>query len=83
MSLISLTCEKLLFLAVPIFRHAIFGSVLLAVPYIFVFSYFLGGLLFLACLFLAVLLLAGLGTMQCDMWQQVRVPCWMTCGSIF
>jgi hypothetical protein len=33
--LITLTCEKFLFLAVPIFRHAIFGSVLLAVPDIF------------------------------------------------
>jgi hypothetical protein len=67
----------LLFLAVPIFKRDILGSVLLAVPYIFVFSYFLGGLLFLA-----VLLLAGVGTMQHDMWQQLRVPYSMTCGII-
>jgi hypothetical protein len=52
----------LLFLAVPIFRHAIFGSDLIAVPFIFRLSYFLGvGLLFLACLYLAVLFLAGVG----------------------
>jgi hypothetical protein len=81
MSLITLTC-KLLFLAKPIFRHAIFGSDLLVVPYIFCFFLFLGGLLFLACLLLAVLLLASVGAMQHDMWQQLRTPCGMTCGII-
>jgi hypothetical protein len=73
MSLISMTCEKLLFLAVSIFRHAILGSVLLAVPYtlLFIFSYVLG-LIFLTCLFLAVLLLASVGATQCDMSQKVK-----------
>jgi hypothetical protein len=62
MRLISLTCEMLLFLAVPIFRRAIFGSDLIAIPFIFRLSYFLGvRLLFLACLYLAVLFLAGGG----------------------
>jgi hypothetical protein len=63
--------REVLFLAVPIFRCAIFGSVLLAVPYIFRLFLFFRELLFLACLFLAVLLLAGVVAMQHDMWQQV------------
>jgi hypothetical protein len=50
------------FLAMPIFRCAIFGSDLITVPFIFCLSYFLGvGLLFLACLYLAVLFLASVG----------------------
>jgi hypothetical protein len=49
---------------VSIFRHAIFSSGLIAVPFIFSISYFLGvGLLFLACLYLAVLFIVGTG---CD-----------------
>jgi hypothetical protein len=60
MRLISLTCEMLLFLAV---RHAIAGSSLIAVPFIFRLSYFLGvRLLFLAWLYLALLFLAGMGS---------------------
>jgi hypothetical protein len=35
MSIFSLTCDKILFLAVSIFRHTIFGSGLLVVPDIF------------------------------------------------
>jgi hypothetical protein len=41
MSMISLTCDEILFLAVSIFRHTIFGSGLLVVPDIFgVFLFF-------------------------------------------
>jgi len=53
----------LLFLVVPSFRCGIFGSDLIAVPFIFRLSYFLGvGLLFLACVCLAVLFLVGVGS---------------------
>jgi len=68
MSLFSLTCEEFLFLAVLIFRHTIFGKVLIVVPDIFVFSIFFG-----KQLFLAMLLLAGMVTMQDDMWESQSV----------
>jgi hypothetical protein len=64
MSPLSLTCDEILFLAVPILRRTIFGRVLLAVSDIFGPFIFLGGLLFLACLFLV-----GMVTMQDNMWQ--------------
>lgn len=61
MGLISSTWENFLFLAVPIFRRAIFSSVLLVVLNIFLF---LGGLLFSACLFIVVVV-----TMKDDKWK--------------
>jgi len=53
----------MLFLSMSVFSHAIFGSDLIAVPFIFRLSYFLGvRLLFLACLYLVVLFLVDVGT---------------------
>jgi hypothetical protein len=81
--LTSLTCNMLLFLAVPTFKHAIFRSDLLAVPFTFCLSYFLGvKLLFLACLYLAMLFLAGRGAILLfpmskrglSKWKLFRVP---------
>jgi hypothetical protein len=69
MSPFSLPCEEFLFLAVSIFRHTIFGMVLLVVPDIFGLFQFLGRTAIFSMSILAGLYIAGMVAMQGDMWQ--------------
>jgi hypothetical protein len=60
MSIFPLTSKDFLFLAVSIFRHAIFGSSLLVVSnIIWGFPIFYGNYYLWACLFLDILFLVG------------------------
>jgi hypothetical protein len=77
MSIFPLIFEDFLFLAVSIFRHAIFGSGLLVVQtHLRYFLFFRETAIFGHVYFWQCLFLAGVVTMLGDMWQSLE----MTCG---